>query len=579
MDPKTYFSSPTHVLHKQYEALRAFFVDGLSAEDASTEFGYTSSSFYSLVRDFKQRIANDDFQEPFFITRKVGRKPKDPTGELNEQIISLRKKYLSVPDIKAALDVKDLSCSEKYVYNVISKDGFARLPRRTRAGKAEAAGTITLEAPQATMLQFDPETFSSQNALGILCLVPYIHAYGIDTLIGQSSFPETSALDRLCSILSFVALKLSNVRRYTADDVWCMDRGLGLFAKLNVLPKAAWFTSYSHRVTQSMNRSFLKGLQTIWQEHGLLSDTANLDFTTIPYWGDASHLENNWSGTRHKGMASMLAVLAQDPDSGIITYGDTCIRHDHQSDVVLEFLDFYRSNGAKNLSYLVFDSKFTTYENLARLDPDVKFITIRRRGKKIVEDLEALPGSAWKRVHVPAADGKGRTLRVNDSRFVLKTYGKEIRQIALSGHGRIKPALIITNDFERALESIIHAYARRWLVEKEISEQIEFFHLNKLSSSVVIKVDFDLTMSILAHNLFRLFARDLPGYSHSTAPPLFNKFLLNAGSVQITPKQVIIRLNKKRMLPLQLMAMEQFQGLRIPLWGNRAVTFAGDTRS
>ena len=59
MDPKTYFSSPGHVLHKHYEALRAFFVDGASAEDASREFGYTTSSFYSLVRDFKQRIANE----------------------------------------------------------------------------------------------------------------------------------------------------------------------------------------------------------------------------------------------------------------------------------------------------------------------------------------------------------------------------------------------------------------------------------------------------------------------------------------------------------------------------------------
>ncbi|MGK7876076.1 MAG: hypothetical protein AB4426_23090 [Xenococcaceae cyanobacterium] len=49
-------------------------------------------------------------------------------------------------------------------------------------------------------------------------------------------------------MLGFVALKLSNVRRYSADDLWCMDRGLGFFAGLNVLPKAAWFSSYAHRV-------------------------------------------------------------------------------------------------------------------------------------------------------------------------------------------------------------------------------------------------------------------------------------------------------------------------------------------
>ena len=68
-------------------------------------------------------------------------------------------------------------------------------------------------------------------------------------------------------------------------------------------------------------------MHEIWQSNGLLSDTANLDFVTVPYWGDDSHLENNWSGTRHQALASILAALAHDPDTGIITYGDTNVRH------------------------------------------------------------------------------------------------------------------------------------------------------------------------------------------------------------------------------------------------------------
>ena len=119
------------------------------------------------------------------------------------------------------------------------------------------------------------------------------------------------------SILSFLALKLSNVRRYSVDDLWCMDRGLGLFAGLNVLPKAAWFTSYSHRITRKSNISFLKSLNKLWKKLGLLSDTTNLDFVAVPYWGkDNVHLENNWSGTRHQALTSILAAIAEDPDSG-----------------------------------------------------------------------------------------------------------------------------------------------------------------------------------------------------------------------------------------------------------------------
>jgi hypothetical protein len=71
-----------------------------------------------------------------------------------------------------------------------------------------------------------------------------------------------------------------------------------------------------------MNRNFLLELNKLWVSEGLISDTANLDFTTIPYWGDAEHLENHWSGKRGKALPGILAVLAQDSDSGIVDYGE-----------------------------------------------------------------------------------------------------------------------------------------------------------------------------------------------------------------------------------------------------------------
>lgn len=579
MNPKDFFAAPQNIVHKQYEALRTFFTGECSAQEAAKRFGYTTNSFYSLIRDFKKLLSEDDPAHFFFTSRKAGRKPLKHARMIDQFIINLRKKYLSVPDIKAVLDVQGYRVSERYVYNVIQKDGFDRLPRRRLSIRERASSAFKLEAPKSFMLDFTSETFSAQNALGILCLLPYIQIYGIDTLIQNSGYPETESIHRLSSILSFTALKLSNVKRYTADDAWCMDRGLGLFAGLNVLPKAGWYTSYSSRITRKMNRSFLKGLHKIWTQHGLLSDTANLDFTTIPYWGDASHLENNWSGTRNKGLASMLSVLAQDPESGIITYADTTIRHDNKAAVAIVFLDFYKSNGNDSLKYLVFDSKFTTYENLSRLDKDIKFLTIRRRGKNIVKKLDSKPASAWKRIRVPMADGKGRWLKVIDEKIFLKDYGDDLRQIAITGHGKIKPALLITNDFDKPCAEMIRKYTRRWLVEKGISEQIEFFHLNRVSSSMVIKVDFDLTMSILAHNLLRLFAMDLAGYSHNTDLTLFNKFLSMNGSVDIMPDRIVIKMKKKRNLPALLTAMEPFQNKSITFLANRHLLFTGDTTS
>lgn len=577
MDAKKFFLNPNNPTQKQYEALRCFFVENMSAAMVAKQFGYRLTSFYSLIRDFKKNLKQGNEMYPFFVNRKPGRKPKDTSGQLNEFIIGLRKKYLSVPDIKAACDVKGYQTSEKYIYIAIKNDGFERLPRRNQLCREQGATAMKMQAPVSYMLDFEPERFVSQDNLSIVCLLPFLQRYGIDKLIAQSDYPETNTIDKLSSILSFVALKLSNVKRYSADDVWCMDRGKGLFAKLNVLPKTAWYSSYSSRVTRKSNLEFLKGLHKIWQDHNLLTDTANLDFTTIPYWGDSVHLENNWSGKRNKGLSSILAVLAQEPDSGIITYGDTNVRHENESDVVIEFLDFYRNNGNTDIKYLIFDSKFTTYQNLDKLSKDIKFITIRRRGKKIIEQLDSKPNSAWKKIKVLAADGKNRTLKVLDEKISLTGFGGQVRQIAITGNGKIKPALIITNDFDLKCEEIVRKYARRWLVEKGISEQIEFFHLNRVSSSMVIKVDFDLTMSILAHNLIRIISIEIPGYSHCSDTTFYNKFLSMSGTVEITTDTIIVKLKKRRNLPALLTVMQQFQNLPLKVFKNKKLQVIGDS--
>jgi len=555
-------------------------VEELSAEQAAARYGYTVSTVYSMTRDFKKLLQTTAPSLGFFVSLSPGRKPTEESNQAGRLIIELRKKYLSVPDIKAILDAQEIEISEKQIYNLLRREGFARLPRRSGAVRQETLAGIKLEAAQASLLDYEPEAFQTHNSAGLLCLLPIVRRFGLDSVIEQSLYPETKAIPKLNAILSFLALKLSNVRRYTSDDLWCMDRGLGLFAGLNVLPKAAWFTSYSHRVTRRMNRAFLKSLAAVWKKHALLADTANLDFTTVPYWGEDVHLENNWSGTRHKALASMLAALAHDPDTGIITYGDITRRHSDKDQTVLEFLDFYRESGMGPLQFLVFDSKFTTYENLARLDEEgIKFLTIRRRGKQIVEHVERVPATERKTIRVPAADGKTRVLHVLDEVVLLREYGKEVRQVAITGHGKIKPALIITNDFTLRVEQIVRKYARRWLVEKTISEQVEFFHLNKVSSSMVIKVDFDLTMTILAYNLYRLLAQELPGYTHLSPVTLFRNFIHNSADVRIEEKQILVNLKKKRNLPGLLSAMETFEPAPIPWLGGHALVFAGASRS
>jgi len=206
-----------------------------------------------------------------------------------------------------------------------------------------------------------------------------------------------------------------------------------------------------------MNLSFLKGLQSIWLQNDLLSDTANLDFTAIPYWGDDDAFENNWSGKRNKALASIQAVLAQDPESGILCYGDTTIRSERQNDVILEFLDFYYPDPKlnKSLKYLVFDSKFTTYQNLNKLNSKgIKFITIRRRSKSLVEHINSIDISQFKKIRVEKANGKSRNITAYEEKSTLKDYDGEIHQIYTKGNGRNQTAIIITNEFDSHLRRL-----------------------------------------------------------------------------------------------------------------------------
>jgi transposase len=569
---KKMFLSSTSPNQRRYEILRAVFVEDLPREEIAVKFKTTANTVNSYVYDFKQ----DPDIESLFTKPEYGRKAKIEITKIKDSILILRKQNLSVPEIKAVLDSQQKSVSEKQIYNILQKDGFLRLPRRTKEEKKLSQSSVREVAEKSEKTTLPIGYLHTSQAAGIFCFLPYLEKSGILQAIESSNYPETNSLSKTNSILSFVALKLSNFGRYTKDDQWCMDAGLGLFAGLNVLPKAAWFSSYSHKVTREMNLDFLKVLNNIWRQAGYFSDTANLDFSTIPYWGnDTEHLSNHWSGTRNKALLSILAALAQDPETGLIRYGDTTVGED-EKDTILEFLDF-SSKEDPNLKWVVFDSKFTTYENLSKINErGINFITIRRRGSRVVAEIEKLPKESLQKIRIPTSKGT-REILINESFIELNGYKGKVRQIAIVGSKRLKPALIISNNMKVSVVEIVRKYAQRWLVEKEISEQIHFFHLNQPSSSIVIKVDFDLIMTILSHNLCRILANDFEGYENVNCGTLFDKFLMNSGRINITKEKVVVELKKKRELPLILTAMKQHNGMKMPLFNNKIFEIQGWT--
>jgi hypothetical protein len=228
---------------------------------------------------------------------------------------------------------------------------------------------------------------------------------------------------------------------------------------------------------------------------------------------------------------------------------------------------------------VVFDSKFTTLGNLGRInEKGIKFITIQRKSKNLNEKIQQIPQSQWCTIKVEKANHKSRTVSYSESTTINTRYGEEeLRQIFIKGNG-IKPATLITNDFSGKAGDLIRRYAKRWLVETDISEMIHFFHLNRNNSGIVIKVDFDLTMTILAHNLYRLLASELPGYSHKKAQALFNSFIDNYGDIIIDREEITVKMNRKRSLPL---LRESIPEIDVPyLWlGGKKLFFTANSHT
>lgn len=551
MNAKEFFTNPTSPLHRRYEALKSFYHEGLSADAAAEKFGISPSFFKKIRYEFGKDLREGVY--PFFLEKKPGPKDRLTSNETVERIVSLRKQNFSITDIKVVLDAEERTVSIDTIDKILKSDGFAPLPKRTHKERSSITLPSKIQAPKSVSFELINQEFTTETGVGPLIFLPLIEKLGIVKAIKASGFPSTSEISDVQSVLSFLALKLTGARRWSHDTSWNMDRSLGLFAGLNVLPKSTTMSTYSYRVTRLENQKLLSQLAHIFKDDENENGEFNLDFKSIPHWGDASILEKNWSGVRSKAIKSLLSLIVQDPSTGFISYTNAEIKHCDQNDAVLDFVDFWKNGRGTAPKMLIFDSKLTTYENLNKLNKDkenIKFLTLRRRSKSILERAENIPEEKWQRIKVERTKGQSQLIRVHDGRSTLHRYEGEVREIILTDHGRQKPTFLVTNDFDLDVNHIVRKYARRWLVEQEIAEQISFFHLNNPSSSIVVKVDFDLTISLLAHNLFRVLANDIPGFEHCTVNTISRNFLENGARIEISGNDVTVHLKKKTHLPI-----------------------------
>lgn len=568
---KDYFLHPTDPMQKRYEALRASFVDNLSAQELARRYDYSIHTVNALRRDFKAGSL-----PPFFSPLVRGPKqPRTSTIQCKDRIIELRKNNYSIDEIEEVLLREDSDITPKTIHQILKAEGFAKLFRRTHAERRAALQRAKDQAERANVTSFGAHPFVRTSYGGIFLFIPLIIDMKLDSIFSQIGFYGSKQIPRNNYLMSFLALKLIGKERLSHVVDLNFDYGLGTFAGLNILPKVAAMTQYSYRNSSRLIVKLLRQWNLILKDKGYIQGRhINLDFHSTPHWGEESQLENHWVPTRGKAMKSVLCFFAQDLDTTYLCYSNGQLSKEEAPDEILNFVSFYKKSHGNYPECLVFDSKLTTYENLNVLDKKfhIKFITLKRRGKKIIQTIKNI--TTWKKIKINKNTRKYRLLKIHEEHITIKDYEGPIRQIIVTGTGRELPMLIITNDFDTPAKELIETYALRWLIENNIQENVDFFSLNALSSPVIVKVDFDIAMTLIANTLYKTLSRKFKLFHNAKPKTIYRNIVAGDAKISITSDTINVNFGKRAFNPLIMDWISSLPNLQVPWMDDKLIEYS-----
>jgi hypothetical protein len=569
------FTAPEQVNQRRYEALRAFFVDGLTHAQAAERFGYTRWTMVDLVHDYRAGKL-ELFAPP--------RKPGPPPGvapakdRARGRVVALRRQGLSTYEISARLAGEGTPLNRTGVAEILAEEGFGRLLRRPAEQASTAAATPGRDTrlPRTAPLDFTtwPHRVDSAKA-GLLLLIPDLVALDLPALVKRAGYPGTRVVPATSWLLSLLALKLTRTRRVShVDDLLLTDPAAALLAGLATLPKKTALTDYSYRTSHDHQRGFLAALDQKMITGGLATaDQAifDLDFHAVMHWGTDPALEKHYVPTRSQRARSVLTFFAQDSGTHNLVYANADIAKATQNREVIAFCDHWKQVNGHDPHMLVMDQKVTTQPVLAELDQrGIKFLTLRMRSPTLVRQIDTLAPADYKTITLDRS-GRYNRPRVHESTVRPKNYGATLRQLIITGLGRDAPTVIITNDTDTSTKQLIERYARRMTIEQRLAEIIRAFHADALSSAVNLNVDLDIMLCVLAQALLAALRARLPGYAGVTPDVIQRRFLETPGQLITTSDVITVRLDRRAYTPVLRQA--NLPDTPVPWWGGRTLHY------
>ncbi len=538
-----FFLAPESVAHRQYEALRAYFLDQAPGPEAARRFGYSAGSFRVLCHQFRHDPRK---RAGLFQQLKPGPRHAPARDRVRALAVALRKQNLSVYDIQRRLAEAGRPISVNALAVLLREEGFARLPRRRDDERPPGLKAEPAAVADVRELDLAPRSFRTRFG-GLFLFVPLMRSLDLARVALQARLPGSVLIPAQQALRSLLALKLVGQERKSHVMDLVFDPGLALFAGLNVIPKRSYLASYSSGIGHQTNTRLME----TWFEHitqaGLpRGDSFDLDFHTVPANTQQEPLDKHYVSSRSRSQKGILVFLARDATERVLCYANAALARADQPKEILRFVQFWQRRTGRLPAELVFDSHLTTYTQLDQLNrQDIGFITLRRRSKKMLGHIWSQPASAWRRITLPSLTRAYRTPKVLDETIELRDYQGAVRQVTITELGHEEPTVLLTNQLQLSCPALVTRYAHRMLIENGISEAIQFFHLDALSSMVGLKVDFDLQITLMASSLYRLMAGQIGReYQRAQAKKIFRKLLDVSATVTIQENVVVVKLDK-----------------------------------
>ena len=557
---RRFFAKPATPSQRQYEALRAYFVERLPSAEVARSFGYTPAAFRMLCYDFRRGNLPD-----FFTVRRPGRREQPKEGKIRDQVVALRKRNYSIYDISRALKEQGTPLGATAVRGILIEEGFAALPRRLDEERPVSVGPTKEAVADVREFVLSPREFTTRVG-GLFLFVPDLIRLNLQALALNAKLPGSRMIPAEHALRASLALKLWSIERKSHVMALVADEGLGLFCGLNAMPKRSFLSEYSSRITPQKVSHLLAGWHAqLAGETILKGESINLDFHSVPYFGGHPQVESHYLSQRSRRQPSILTFLAQDADSQVFCYSNADIRKGEEAEEIFRFIKFWTRQHGSPPQHLVFDSKLTTYKQLDRLDQQgIIFLTLRRRSPNLLAEVNDLPPSAWRTVNLDVANRKYRTPQVYEQKVCLLkcTY----RQFFIKDLGHDQPTILLTNDSKCTARQLILRYAKRMLIENALADAVRFFHIDALSSSVGFKVDFDMSLLVLASALYRIMGRRMRGYDDAQARQIFRDLIDMPAQVTVTDQEVRVRFYRRAHLPIVLASGLFDKPVAVPWW-------------